>query len=149
MADRRRIVLLRVLLGGLAVASATIGAWAQALPRSFYDDFPGFGRVWVALDGPYNEHLVRDVGGLNLALALLLAAAAVTVGPVLVRVAAGSALLYGAPHLVYHLAHLDLYDTADQVGNAVALGLGVVAPLAVLLLARPSAPILDGKRRWC
>ena len=35
----------------------------------FYDDFPGLGRSWVAADGPYNEHLVRDVGALNLALA--------------------------------------------------------------------------------
>ena len=40
-------------------------------PQSFYDDFPGLGRAWVSVDGPYNEHLVRDVGALNLALLVL------------------------------------------------------------------------------
>ena len=49
--------------------SGNLGVGLQALftPRSFYDDFP-LGRGWVAMDGPYNQHLVRDVGSLNLAL---------------------------------------------------------------------------------
>ena len=46
----------------IAAGSAVIGGWAQLFPRSFYDDFPGLGRAWVAMDGPFNEHLVRDVG---------------------------------------------------------------------------------------
>ena len=60
---RLRQVALVVIAGGTGV----VGLWATASPESFYDDFPGMGRVWVAVDGPYNEHLVRDVGGLNLA----------------------------------------------------------------------------------
>ena len=55
-------------------------AWSasgpRVAPKSFYEDFPGAGRVWVAVDGPYNEHLVRDVGSLNLALAFVAVAGA-------------------------------------------------------------------------
>jgi nucleoside-diphosphate-sugar epimerase len=130
----------RLLLGALAAVSLIVGAWAQFAPRSFYDSFPGFGRVWVAADGPYNEHLVRDVGGLNLALALLLTVAAVRLSPVLVRTAAAGALVYGAPHLLYHLNHLGLYGTGDRIANEVALALGVAAPVALLVLAFRRSP---------
>ena len=51
----------------LAVSALTVGLWALLVPRSFYDDFPLPGRAWVSTLGPYNEHLVRDVGALNLA----------------------------------------------------------------------------------
>jgi hypothetical protein len=115
---------------------AVTGVWAGAFPRSFYDDFPGFGRVWVAVDGPYNEHLVRDVGTLTLALAVLLLVAAVRTTPVLVGVAAGVNLVNAVPHLVYHLRHLEVYDTTDQVANVVALGTGVLVPLVLLAWVR-------------
>jgi hypothetical protein len=124
----------RILLAILAVSSAVVGVWAQFFPRSFYDSFPGLGRHWVAVDGPYNEHLVRDVGGLNLALVVVLVAAIVTLAPLLVRVAAVGYLVYALPHFIYHLHHLDAYDTADQIGNAVSLATTVVVPLVVLAL---------------
>jgi hypothetical protein len=144
-----REVLVRAGLAALAFSSTVVGVWAVLAPRSFYDDFPGGGRHWVAADGPYNEHLVRDVGALNLALALVLVVAVVTVVPLLLRTAAAAYLVYGAPHLAYHLANLDLYDTADKVGNSVGLGLAVVIPVAVLLSvrARHSASISSGTRR--
>ena len=66
--------IIRVAFGYLALSSLQIGAWALFAPRSFYDGFPGAGRSWVSVDGPYNEHLVRDVGALNLAIAVLLVA---------------------------------------------------------------------------
>ena len=59
---------LRVGLWFLVVSGVMVGAWAQFLPQAFYDSFPGLGRSWVSVDGPFNEHLVRDVGGLYLAL---------------------------------------------------------------------------------
>jgi hypothetical protein len=125
--------------GVLALYGATLavtGVWAGAFPRSFYDDFPGLGRVWVAVDGPYNEHLVRDVGTLNLALAALLLAAAVHTTPLLVGVAAGVNLVNAVPHLVYHLRHLEVYETTDQVANAVVLGSAVLVPLLLLAWVR-------------
>ena len=66
----------QVALVVIAVSTGLVGLWAHVRTRSFYDDFPGAGRVWVAVDGPYNEHLVRDVGGLNLALAFVAVLAA-------------------------------------------------------------------------
>ena len=128
----------RVALVVIAFGSAVVGVWAQLFPRSFYDDFPGMGRVWVAVDGPYNEHLVRDVGGLNLGLAFAALAALVTGSVLVARVAGGSALLFGGPHLLYHLTHLDPFDTSDAVGMAVSLSLAVLA--ATLVIVAPAAP---------
>jgi hypothetical protein len=124
----------RLLLWILAVSAASVGLWAQFFPKSFYDSFPGSGRHWISADGPYNEHLVRDVGALNLALAVVTIFAAVSLGPTLVRAASAAWLTYSVPHLTYHLFHLDLYDTSDKVGNVVSLGFLVVVP-AVLLAA--------------
>ncbi len=126
----RRIALVVILVGSLMV-----GLWAQAFPRSFYDDFPGAGRVWVAVDGPYNEHLVRDVGGLNLGLAFVAGFALVTGSVLVARAAGGAALLFGAPHLLYHATHLDPFDTADVVGLLVSLTVAALAGL--LALAAP------------
>jgi hypothetical protein len=130
----------RVLLAALAASAALVGAWAQFAPRSFYDDFPGGGRHWVAMDGPYNEHLVRDVGGLNLALAFVAVVALVTGSIVAARAAGGGALIYGVPHLAYHALHLDPFDTGDQVALVVSLGFAAVAALVALAApARPTA----------
>lgn len=129
MADR----VVRVALAVLAATGALVGVWAAFLPRSFYDDFPSGGRVWVAVDGPYNEHLVRDVGELNLALAFVAAVAAVTLVRAAVVAAAGAWVVYSLPHLVYHLRNLDVYDTTDKVLNVVALGGAVVLPVVVLV----------------
>src|SRR4051794_22378518 len=65
----------RVLLIVMGAGNAVVGLWASLAPRSFYDDFPGAGRQWVAVDGPYNEHLVRDVAVLELALLAVVVAA--------------------------------------------------------------------------
>ena len=125
---------LRAGLGLLAVASAVVGAWALAAPRSFYDDFPGGGSSWVSAAGPYNEHLIRDVGGLNLTLALLLVVAAVLLERRLVIVALAAYLVNVVPHFIFHVTHMDV-STGDQVGQTVSLALAVLLPLALLPLA--------------
>ncbi len=125
--------LLRILLVLLSLNSL-IGLWAAFAPRSFYDDFPGGGRSWVSADGPYNEHLVRDFGALNLALSVLTIAAAIMLVRSLAVVAALGWLAYSVPHLVYHLRHLDVYDTSDQIANVAALSLAPLLAIAVLVL---------------
>ena len=77
MNDRARKVLLWV----LAVQAAVVGIWAAIRPAAFYAGFPGLGRSWVRPEGPYSEHLVRDVGTLSAALAVVTAAAAVASTP--------------------------------------------------------------------
>ena len=62
--------------------------WEQFAPAAFWEGFPGLGRAWVSVDGAYNEHLVRDVGGLQLAVAVLLLAALLRPTRMLVLVAA-------------------------------------------------------------
>ena len=37
--------------------SGVVGLWAAVAPHSFYDDFPGGGRHWVAVDGPFSFFL--------------------------------------------------------------------------------------------
>ena len=130
----------RVALIVLTLVALPVGLWATFAPQSFYDDFPGAGRVWVAVDGPYNEHLIRDVGSLNLALAAVTLVALVTLARAAVLAAAVAWLLYSLPHLVYHLRHLDVYDSTDTLLTVVALSLALVLPVVVLVaeLRRPS-----------
>lgn len=127
---------------GLIVLGAPglmVGAWAGLAPHSFYEDFPGLGRVWVAVDGPYNEHLVRDVGWLNLALTLVTFAAAWTLARALVGAALGAWLVYGVPHLTYHLNNLDAYDTGDTIALIASLALAPLIAIVILTMGRRGA----------
>lgn len=134
-----RPLLSRVLLAVLAWSALLVGGWAAFAPRSFYDSFPGGGRAWVAADGPYNQHLVGDVGALNLALVVLTVWALVTLSPLLVRVTAVVWLVYSVPHLLYHATHPEPYGTGDLAASLFGLAVNVVGPVVLLVLARPSA----------
>lgn len=119
----------------LAAGEALVGGWAQFFPRAFYDGFPLPGSAWVGMLPPFNEHLVRDVGGLNLALAVVLAAAALRPDPWWARVAAGAFLVFTVPHAVFHALHLAHFPLGAAVAQTAAfvvqLGLGA----AVVALA--------------
>jgi hypothetical protein len=142
--DKRR----RWLRGGLLFVMAIPlagGLWALLLPRVFYEDFPLPGREWVSTLGPYNEHLVRDYGALNLALAVLLVSAAVYLERRLVRVALITWLVFATPHFVFHLGQTHHFSTTSNAEQLGGLGLLVVLPLVLLFLTphRESQP--DGK----
>lgn len=126
----------RVLLAIIAIGYVGVGAWAALAPRSFYDNFPASGHHWVSVDGPFNEHLVRDVGVLNLALAAVTIAALARPDRYFVQVVAGATLVYSAPHFLYHLFHLDLFDTTDKVLQMGSLAITVIAPALLLIHAR-------------
>jgi len=129
---RDRVV--RVVLVVWAAVSVQLGIWATFAPRSFYDDYPGFGREWVRVNGPYNEHFVRDFGALNLALAVVTIAALVTLSRPMVIAVAVAWLAWSVPHLVYHLRHLDVFSTGDKVVNVFLLGSLPVLAVVVLVL---------------
>jgi hypothetical protein len=116
----------------LAASAAWVGVWALFFPHGFYRSFPGFGRHWVSVDGPYSEHLVRDVGGLYLALLVVSAATIWRPTGEALRLAGLAWLVFSGPHLAYHSAHLDGFSTGDAVAQTVALAATVV--LAGLLL---------------
>lgn len=126
----------RAVLWLLAATAALVGVWAEVWPRSFYADFPGLRRFWVSLDGPYNEHLIRDVGGLDLALAALTVAAVVHARAQLARLAALCWLIFSVPHFAYHATHLDPFEATDAIAQVVALALQVALPCWVLLATR-------------
>jgi hypothetical protein len=125
----------RILVGLIALTGLGLGLWAAFDPRGFYLNFPGGGRHWVSADGPYNEHLVRDFGALNLGLvAVALVALWRPFRELLIAVALAN-LAFDIPHLVYHLRHLDLYDTSDKIANVVSLSAGLLLPVLLLALA--------------
>lgn len=127
---------LRVGLWFLIVSGVMVGAWAQFFPQAFYDSFPGLGRSWVSADGPFNEHLVRDVGGLYLALSAvtLIAVFAKTCETVLA--AALGWLVSQIPHFTYHMTHLHVYTSMlDKIGNVLTLGLLVLVPAYLFVRA--------------
>lgn len=127
---RRAILIVTALIG------LYVGGWAAVVPRSFYDSFPGLGSVWVAVDGPYNEHLVRDVGTLYVALAAASIVAAASHRADAGRVVGVAWIVFSIPHLSYHLAHLDGFSVKDVVGQVVALGATVVLAVPLMLPSR-------------
>jgi len=129
----------RIGLAYLAVGYALVGFWAAFAPRSFYTDFPGAGRHWISPDGPYNQHLIRDVGELNLALLVVVVAAAMTLSLPLVRAALVATLVNGVLHVVYHLGHVDMFSSGDQVAIIGSLVLAPVVALVLLVAVRGGA----------
>lgn len=114
----------------IAVLMIPAGLQAAFAPRSFFDEFP-LGRGWISAgDASYDEHLVRDVGALFLALIVVtlwcawrrVAMAAVAVGW----------LVQGVLHLGYHVGHLEGLSGADKAGLVISLALVPILALVAL-----------------
>jgi hypothetical protein len=123
---------IRAALIVLGLVQLVDGLYALFAPRSFYDDFP-LGRGWVEALPSYSEHLVRDVGGLFLATAVVLLAAARSMDRRLVVVACASFLCFSVPHTIYHVLNLGPYETFDVIANVLGLAATVLIPVWVLL----------------
>lgn len=119
----------------IALFMMAVGVQAALLPRSFFEDFP-LGRGWVATTGgPYNEHLVRDVGVLFVALIVATVWTAWTrAGD---RAVAAAWIVQGVGHLGFHAAHLHHLSGRDQAGLLASLI--VVVVLAVAAVFYPTA----------
>ena len=115
----------------LAGGALLVGVWAAFFPQSFHDDFPGIG-TWVSPHGPYNEHLVRDVGAFQLGLAVPLLWAAIRLAREVCLVAIWATVVAGVPHLVYHLRHTDPDGSGVAVDSLVSLAF--IPAVALLLL---------------
>jgi hypothetical protein len=125
----------------LGAPQGLIGLWALLAPRGFYKNFGLGGDGWVSVLGAYDEHLVRDVGSLFLALAVLLIIAAVRGQRSLSAIAAIVWLVFALPHLIYHLFNLGPYATGDAIANVITISWTVAGGLIVLLLLRDSARV--------
>ncbi|MEV0741078.1 hypothetical protein AB0I51_35240 [Streptomyces sp. NPDC050549] len=125
-------------LGLLAVASLYTGTWAYFSPTGWYANFPGLALSWLPQLGPYNEHLAKDAGAMFLALACLtLVALSQVRNTRLVQTTGAVWLVLNVLHFSYHVQHLDMYGTRDQVLNVVFLATLVL--LAAVLLAPVTA----------
>jgi hypothetical protein len=123
----------RVVLFGLGGIQFVNGLWITISPTSFYEDFP-LGRGWVEALPAYNEHLMRDVGGLFMGTGFLLLVAGALLERRLILISLVTWLLFAVPHTVYHLLNLEPYGTGDAIGNAVALAATVLLPLWLLVV---------------
>jgi nucleoside-diphosphate-sugar epimerase len=134
----------RLMLWILTFSAFGVGIQAAFFPRSFYDDFP-MGRGWVAMDGPYNEHIIRDVGVLNLALLVLTIGALIVGTRAIAKLTAVAWLVYSVPHFVYHARHL----TMDMPGaeKVVLLGSLAVPVLAALVILFERRSVQSGRAR--
>lgn len=127
-----------VVLAAFAVQWGGTGLWAVAAPQSFYDSFPGGGRQWVAVDGPFNEHLLRDVGALFLALAALAGFALWRRHADLVRATGLAVAVFSVPHALYHAFNTDpLESTGDVVASLGGLALGLALAIALVVSPAP------------
>ena len=127
----------RIFLLITSAIGAVVGIWAAALPTEFYDSFPGLGLgPWVGVDGPYNEHLIRDVGALYLALAAAGIYAACTTGIHAGRAVGIAWIVFSVPHLAYHLQHTEGFDGLNLAVEVVSLSSTIVLAVPLLLPVR-------------
>jgi hypothetical protein len=129
-AGRRRTT--RRLLALLALISAAIGAYALLAPHSFYRHVLG-----VDLLGPYNQHLLTDVGGFYLGFAVLFAWAATTLSRGLVRASCVAWLVTQSLHFLYHALHLAHFTGAQAVVQTIGLAALLVLPAAIIASSTP------------
>jgi len=135
-----------LLLAWFAFFGLVAGGWQQFAPESFYADFPGLGHHWVSPDGPYNEHLLRDVGQGNLAFGTVALVALLTGGIWLARATGLAAVVAGVPHQIYHQHNVHvLPTTTDEVLQTVTLSAVTASAIALAVLAYRARPEQPGR----
>lgn len=123
---RGRVV---AILGVLGAGHGVAGLWALATPLVFYEGSP------LPVLPPYNEHLVRDLGALNLALAVMLVGAALRADRATVRLAAIAVLAAAVPHAAYHVVNLSQFPLVDALTQTVGTVVHVALLAVVLALS--------------
>jgi Domain of unknown function (DUF4345) len=131
-ADRVDRTVIRGTAATLAAVCALIGTYAVFAPHSFYRHVVGVDAL-----GPYNQHLLSDVGGLYLGFAVLFVWAARSLSLTLVRASCAAFALTQLMHFQYHATHLAHFDVASATGQTSGL---------VLLLALPAGGLLAAYR---
>ncbi len=124
---------------GILVATCLFHIWAYFAPQTWYETFPGIGRGWLLRLGPYNEHLVKDMASLYMAMLVVTAMALRYVNDNRYVQTTGAAwLAFNIFHTLYHFQHLSMYSTGEKV--AMMSLLSVLTVLSAVLLA-PAKPL--------
>lgn len=121
----------RVLLALTIFIGLYVGIWGYAFPEAFYDSFPGWGMEWIHFDGPYNEHFVRDVGSLYIALGVGSIVALVSRSAVPGRLMGVLWTVFGVLHFGYHVLHPE-GTAGDIVGSLISLIITAVLGIALM-----------------
>lgn len=129
----------------LAALDGIVGGWALLAPKAFYDYFPGGGLRWISPLGPYSAHLVTDVGGGYLMMTVLLALAVWSAERRVIQIAMVAVLCQAIPHLIWHLAHLHMLDTANAASLVTVLAIAVAIPAVLLTLTKSPPTQLAGR----
>ncbi len=128
-----RAGLMRAGLVALGIPQLALGIWALISPTGFYGTFPVIaGQHWLPSYGPYDSHLVTDVGSTFLAIGLLMLLAAIFLERRLAQVALVAYLAYGIPHFIFHVTNDDVLSSGARAVNGASLGLGLLSALALL-----------------
>jgi hypothetical protein len=106
----------------------------MAWPQFFFTSFPGFGQAWVEPLGPFNEHLVRDVGGLYVALSAFSCWAAAKGDTSALRALGCAWLAFGLPHLGFHATHRHGFSTVEWAASLSPLTFSALAAATLVLL---------------
>jgi hypothetical protein len=128
---RKRIRLGLLFLG---LPQLAIGVYALFFSKDFFRDFP-FGRSWAEV-GPYNEHLVTDVGALFCAMGVIALFGAVRVDRRLAQAVALGWIVFTVPHLIFHWSHRSGLETADVVAQTAVFVTHLLIALYVLSASR-------------
>jgi 4-carboxymuconolactone decarboxylase len=128
--------ILRVGLVLLGLPQLALGIWALISPSGWFGTFPGGGQHWLPAYGPFDEHLVTDVGATFLAIGLLLLIAGYLLERRVVQVALVAYLAYDIPHFIFHLGNDGVLGSGARVANGLTLGLSVASAAALLALTR-------------
>jgi len=128
---RKRIRLGLVLLG---LPQLVIGVYALFFSRDFFREFP-LGRSWAEL-GPYNEHLVTDVGALFCAMGVIALYGAARVDRRLSQAVALGWIVFTVPHLIFHVRENQGLEAADVVAQVAVFAVQLLIALYVLSASR-------------
>jgi hypothetical protein len=90
---------------------------------------------------------MRDVGGLNLALLIVVVVAAVTLDRLVVRTALAAVLFFAVVHFIFHATHLENFPRGDAIAQTVSLGVTVLLPAAPALAVVPGS-VAAWRARW-
>lgn len=129
----RKRIRFGLLLLGLPQLAA--GLWALVWPRNFFESFP-FGRAWVSTLGPFNEHLITDVGALFCAVSIVSIFAAIKVERRLSQVAALAWIVFVGPHLFFHATNTQGFSAVDNVLQLTVLAVQLGLAVYVVALSR-------------
>ncbi|WP_019180736.1 hypothetical protein [Microbacterium yannicii] len=119
-----------------AILALFVGVWAYFSPTTFFDSFPGVLGSWVSGDGPFNEHLIRDVGALYLALGGASVASLIWRSEYAYRVLGVAWTIFGSLHFAYHAFHLHHMPVVDAIGEMIALGVSLLLGIILLIPTR-------------